>query len=103
METMPSGTLACPEDSPAKRLSAQVRDLVPEAHRLRVSLAHPAHTWPHPYCLVLGADGRSIPAHRHLTRTLARWLIRTFPGTDWTTTHELDLTTGVLTSTVGGR
>ncbi|MBP5936740.1 hypothetical protein [Streptomyces acidiscabies] len=98
---MPSGTLACPEDSQAKRLSAQVRELVAGAYRLRVSLAHPAHTWPHPYCLVLGADGRSIPAHHHLTRTLARWVIRTFPDTDWMTAHELDLTTGALTARCG--
>ncbi|WP_233450209.1 hypothetical protein [Streptomyces acidiscabies] len=76
---------------------------MPAAHRLRVSLAHPLHTWPHPYCLILDADGHSIPAHRHLTRTLARWVIRTFPDTDWMTAHELDLTTGALTSTVGGR
>jgi hypothetical protein len=91
-----SGNPACPDADRRQRLALQITDMIPGAATLRVSRAHPGHTWPHPHALARSAEGQRIDLTRTLSRTAARWVMRVYPETDWTRPHTLDLATATL-------
>ncbi|MFD7070634.1 transcriptional regulator [Streptomyces sp. NPDC059913] len=97
MLAMPSGTLACPDTGRQHRLAAQLADMIPGAAIIRVSLTDPAQPWPHPHAIVKDEAGETVELSRTASKTAARWILRTWPETDWTRPHIFDLVDATLT------
>jgi hypothetical protein len=96
MLAMPSGTPACPDTDRQHRLAAQLADMIPGAATIRVSLADPAQTWPHPHSIAKGEAGESVELSRTTARVAARWIMRVWPDVNWARPHTFDLATATL-------
>ncbi|MET8557104.1 hypothetical protein ABZV64_19410 [Streptomyces sp. NPDC004959] len=91
MDASRGGTSAMPSGT------ACARELAHGAAWLRVSLSRPGTTWPHPYCRAYDEEMNPVRLNRAAARTLARWVIRSYPDTDWSQSYDLDLASGALT------
>ncbi|MFJ2158117.1 transcriptional regulator [Streptomyces sp. NPDC087856] len=96
MPAMPSGIPACPDPDRPRRLAAQLTDMIPGATTIRFGLSDPAMTWPHPHVIVKDGSGRTIELSRTAARVTARWMMRVWPGMDWTRPHTFDLAGAAL-------
>lgn len=94
MPAMPSGT---PDASRRHRLAAQLADKIPGVATIRVSLTDPTQVWPHPHTIVQDEAGRSMELGRTTSRVAARWILRVWPGEDWTRPHTFRLADATLT------
>ncbi|MFI0942802.1 transcriptional regulator [Streptomyces sp. NPDC021020] len=98
MHTATGGTPACPERGRARRLAAQLADMIPGAATIRVSLTEPGSVWPQPYTVAKDALGHRLELNRTTSSTAARWVMRVWPEEDWSEPHTLDLATAELTA-----
>ncbi|MFI0721916.1 transcriptional regulator [Streptomyces sp. NPDC021224] len=98
MHTAMGGTPACPETDRARRLAAQLADMIPGAATIRVSLTEPSSVWPHPRTVARDEGGNRLDLSRTTSSTAARWVMRVWPEADWTCPHTFDLVTATLTS-----
>lgn len=97
MHTATGGTPACPEAHRARRLAAQLADMIPGAVTIRVSLTEPSSVWPHPRAVARDEGGNRLDLSRTASSTAARWVMRVWPEADWTCPHTFDLSTATLT------
>lgn len=97
MPTASGGTPACPAADRARRLAAQLADMIPGAATLRVSVTDPTQTWPHPHAIAKDAEGQRMELSRTTAKIAARWILRVWPDADWTQPHTLDLAAATLT------
>jgi hypothetical protein len=91
-----SGSPACPDKDGQRRLAARLADMIPGAATIRVSLTDPRATWPHPHAIVRGATGRRVELSPVTSTTVARWIQRAWPETDWDQAPVLDLATATI-------
>ena len=96
MLAMPSGTPACPDTDRQHRLAVLLADMIPGAASIRVSLADPAQRWPHPHSVARDEAGATVKVSQTTARVAARWIMRVWPGVDWTRPHTFDLATATL-------
>jgi hypothetical protein len=99
MHTATGGSPACPETPEtdrARRLAAQLADMIPGAAMVRVSLTEPGAAWPRPYVVARDAEGRRLELSRTASRTAARWVMRVWSEADWSEPHTLELATATL-------
>ncbi|MGW1006440.1 transcriptional regulator [Streptomyces sp. NPDC002520] len=97
MHVMPSGIPACPDAARQHRLAAQLADMIPGAATVRVSLTEPRQAWPHLNAIVKDVDGDAIELSRTTARVAARWVLRVWPGVDWSRPRTFDLAAAPLT------
>ncbi|WP_241779607.1 hypothetical protein [Streptomyces natalensis] len=90
-------------DTRRRRLVTLLADMVPGACTVRVSQQQPGQNWPSPYARAYDAQGQLMALNRAQRVTVARWVIRAHPYVPWDETYDLDLATGALRATGGGR
>ncbi|WP_435220735.1 hypothetical protein [Streptomyces sp. Tue6028] len=99
--TRPAKAVEPPDGTRRHRLAALLAAMVPGVRTVRVSQRRPSRTWPSLYSRAYDERGRLIPLNPTQRVSAARWLIRTFPETNWDETHDLDLATGTLRTAAG--
>ncbi|MFB4193372.1 transcriptional regulator [Streptomyces carpaticus] len=80
-------------------LAGVLRDMIPNAVRIRVHFQHPKRSWPHPHARAYDASDALIALTRVQSLTAARWILRAHPDhVSWDEVYDFDLVTARLVS-----
>lgn len=85
-----------PTSTTAKRLADQLVAMLPGAAVVQVRLQGPRTLWPHLRLVAEDEYGQALRVPRAKALTIARWIIRVFPGAGWAEGQTFDLRTAQL-------